>query len=157
MLRLSIALKTFFRMPMRKKRILISTLAWICIAWFFVRILPFRQLAPHLGGAVKKQAELNTRTSTQSAREMANLLNTLVRYLPWSATCLMQVLAAQFWLKRRGIPATIYFGVNTSERSDAIKAHAWLLCGDEILIGKSESAQFKPIIVFRSYDALRQD
>jgi hypothetical protein len=130
-------------------------LAWISIAWLFVRILPFRRLAPHLGGAVKKQAELNTRTSAQSAKEMATLLNSLIRHLPWNATCLMQVLAAQFWLKRHGIPASIYFGVNASEDSDAIKAHAWLLCGNEILVGKSEAAQFKPITVFKSYDSVR--
>jgi hypothetical protein len=132
-------------------------LAWICIAWFCVRILPFRRLVPHLGGAVKKQAEFKISTSTQSAKEMAALLNSLTRYLPWNATCLMQVLAAQFWLKRHGIPATIYFGVNTGEDSAAIEAHAWLLCGDEILVGKSEAGQFKPITVFKSYDAFRQD
>ncbi|RIV83057.1 lasso peptide biosynthesis B2 protein [Aurantiacibacter zhengii] len=50
----------------------------------------------------------------------------------WRSDCLVQAMAAQNWLKRKGIPTSIVIGVDKSgdEGSDA---YAWLRAGDLIV------------------------
>jgi hypothetical protein len=53
--------------------------------------------------------------------------------VPWRADCLVQALAAQHWLARRGIGTRIHLGVKASEKP--IDAHAWLKVGDNVVLG----------------------
>jgi hypothetical protein len=54
------------------------------------------------------------------------------------ATCLTQAMAAQYLLSRRGCPATIRIGVGQSV--GRFSAHAWLLCGDRVVVGGSDAS-----------------
>jgi hypothetical protein len=55
--------------------------------------------------------------------------------LPWENKCLPQALAAAWMLKRRAIPATIYFGVRKTEE-EGLKAHAWVIAADYFVTGR---------------------
>jgi len=89
------------------------------------------------------------------ARNMAWALNAVARRLPWMATCLMQALACQLWLRWHKVPATVYLGVASgqpeAEGGGLFDAHAWLRCGDHILTGGQERNRFKPIACFGSH------
>ncbi len=52
------------------------------------------------------------------------------------ATCLPQALAAQWMLSRRGYKAKLVVGVARQSR-DNFAAHAWVISGDQIVIGGS--------------------
>jgi len=67
----------------------------------------------------------------------------LARRVPWRATCLVQALAGWLLLKRRGIVATIRFGVAKSEAG--LAAHAWLVVGSEIVLGGEAAPDFKAL------------
>ena len=54
--------------------------------------------------------------------------------VPWKGTCLVQALAAQRWLSRRGIASEIVLGARKAGDS-GIDAHAWLKAGDRIVVG----------------------
>jgi hypothetical protein len=54
--------------------------------------------------------------------------------VPWKGTCLVQALAAQRWLARRGIASEIVLGARKT-RDKSIDAHAWLKAGDRIVVG----------------------
>ena len=54
--------------------------------------------------------------------------------VPWRADCLVQALAAQRWLRRKGIPTTLHVGV-PKEIPSEFEAHAWLIQGDTIVTG----------------------
>lgn len=54
--------------------------------------------------------------------------------VPWRATCLVQALAAQRWLRREGVEASLRVGVRATGEA-AIDAHAWLETADRVVIG----------------------
>ena len=63
--------------------------------------------------------------------------------VPWRADCLVQALAAQHWLGRRGVATTLVIGVDKPGPAD-FAAHAWLMADDRIVTG-GQVAQFHPI------------
>ena len=64
------------------------------------------------------------------------------RRVPWRADCLVQALAAQHWLRRRGIATTLFVGVRKDQEDFA--AHAWLMAGDRMVTG-GQVAGYNPI------------
>lgn len=65
---------------------------------------------------------------------------------PWTSNCLPQALAAKYMLARRGLLSTLYVGAAFSGR-DALKAHAWLRCGDVPVTGGRNNEQWFGAIV----------
>jgi Transglutaminase-like superfamily len=64
--------------------------------------------------------------------------------LPWRADCLVQALAGQAMLLRRGIASTI--AVGTARHPDGrFEAHAWLVCENDVILG-GDIARFAPLI-----------
>lgn len=64
--------------------------------------------------------------------------------LPWRADCLVQALAGQAMLLRRGTASTI--AVGTARHPDSsLEAHAWLLCGSEVILG-GDISRFGPLL-----------
>jgi hypothetical protein len=54
--------------------------------------------------------------------------------LPWRSDCLVQAIAGQNWLARRGLPSEIRIGVERPE-SGPFGAHAWLVHEDAVITG----------------------
>ena len=65
------------------------------------------------------------------------------RYLPGTRNCLVQSLAAQAMLARRGYPARLCIGVAKDEGGQ-LKAHAWVECEGNIVIGSRGVSQYTP-------------
>jgi len=66
------------------------------------------------------------------------------QYFPGANTCLVQALAAQILLSRRGIPARLRLGVFKDDGDD-LKAHAWVETNGIIVIGGEEIEQYTPL------------
>ena len=64
--------------------------------------------------------------------------------LPWRADCLVQALAAQRWLRRKGVATMLNLGVPRDKPTD-FEAHAWLTAGDRIVTGGDVSA-YVPLV-----------
>jgi hypothetical protein len=74
--------------------------------------------------------------------------------LPWTSSCLVRALAAASLLRHRHINATLYLGVaREAGDSGAMRAHAWLRCGDLVLTGAAERALYTPIASFTAMSA----
>lgn len=54
--------------------------------------------------------------------------------VPWRADCLVQALAAQQWLRAKGVATRITIGADATE-AKGFEAHAWLLEGDRAVTG----------------------
>jgi Transglutaminase-like superfamily len=65
------------------------------------------------------------------------------RYVP-GATCLTQALAAQVLLAESGYDSRIEIGV-TKDEHRRFRAHAWVVCGEEIVIGGAEAYRYVPL------------
>jgi len=64
-------------------------------------------------------------------------ITTAANHIPLESACLVQALTAQRMLRKRNIPGMFHLGVSmNSARNDPLEAHAWLICGGEILTGE---------------------
>lgn len=80
----------------------------------------------------------------QRVRRIASCVKRVSSYVP-AASCLTQALVTQFLLARQNLGSTLRIGVSKSATGE-FKAHAWLECCGEIIIGGSAA--------YRSYTVL---
>jgi len=66
------------------------------------------------------------------------------RYVPWRSDCLIQVMAADRWLRKHNLCADFHLGVAKDERG-GLRAHAWLRYGDFTVTG-GRYDEFAPLI-----------
>jgi len=140
----------FWRLPLRRKALLLPALCLLCWATVCVRWLPFKHIASFLGDSGHVAQGPLTPAQLTVCQDWAWVLGAVARRLPWTATCLMLALAGQVGLRRHGVPATVYLGVAYSQAQDTspFDAHAWLCCEGEYVTGAHEAARFKPIAWF---------
>jgi hypothetical protein len=89
--------------------------------------------------------------SAEQAGEIAWSVGTAARFTPWESACLVQGLAAQRMLQGSGIPGQLVLGVRklpAEDTSKALDAHAWVICGGKILIGKRGHEDFTVVSSF---------
>ena len=79
------------------------------------------------------------------ALRVGTAINRASRYVPWRSDCLVQALAAQTWLKRNGVPATLHLGALRTAERECPNTHAWLMCGETVITG-GDVAAFSPFV-----------
>jgi hypothetical protein len=72
----------------------------------------------------------------------------LSKRLPWRSDCVIQAIAVQDWLARRGIASEIRIGVEKPE-DGPFGAHAWLVVGEQIITG-GDIARYSLLLDARS-------
>lgn len=77
--------------------------------------------------------------------DVAFVIPRVAARLPWRSDCLIQAMAAQRWLKSKGICSSISIGV-TKPADGEFSAHAWLKFGDRIVTG-GDITPFSPLLV----------
>lgn len=107
-------------------------------------------------GLVRRPSASQQGSSTPADEDSAsaNLIGAAVSYaarlpFPW-ASCLHQALAAHWMLGRRGIPSRICFGVKRG--TDGLCSHAWLLNGNQVLLGGESASEFSLVAEFPAQD-----
>ena len=134
------------------QRLVLFEAAWYLIfARIAIRLLPFRWIAPRLGSSGEasiEQMDINPERQ-QEARQIGWAITTLARYLPLDAKCLAQAVAGKWMLQRRGLPSTLYLGVDRVHDGEKwLEAHAWLRCGTDIITGERSHKRFKVLVAF---------
>jgi hypothetical protein len=61
--------------------------------------------------------------------------------------CFQQGLAAQFMLRRRGVPSVLYYGAATDDRS-GLSAHVWVRASGVDVIGGEIASRFAVLMTF---------
>jgi len=134
------------------QRLVLLEAAWnLAVALVVIRLLPFRWIASSLGSSGEasiEQMEIKPERQ-QEARQIGWAITALARYLPWDAKCLAQAVAGKWMLQRRGLPSTLYLGVDRVYDGEKwLEAHAWLRCGTDIITGEPEHQRFKVLAAF---------
>jgi len=144
--------KTFHALPAGQKRLLFQ--AWCLLGQMRWAILtkPFKHLVVGLDvdGEVVEQAPLDS-AALASAHQVGWAVRTAAQFTPWQSTCLVQVLAAQRMLHKRGIAGAIYLGAATSpgaEQKKVLSAHAWLKCDNDFITGEPGHEHFTVVSSF---------
>ena len=82
------------------------------------------------------QAELIKRVAIAISRAASRV--------PWRSDCLVQALAAERWLAKKGVATVLCIGARKDEQSQ-FHAHAWLKAGDTIVTGGDIGA-YAPLV-----------
>jgi hypothetical protein len=126
--------------------------AWyLAAALVAIRLLPFSWIASRLGspGEIPGEHRDIEPERQQEARQVGWAVTALARYFPWDAKCLAQAVAGKWMLQCRGLPSTLYLGVERVHDGDKwLEAHAWLRCGTEIITGERHHERFKVLAAF---------
>ena len=89
--------------------------------------------------------------SLAAARRIGWAVQAAARYTPWRSACLVQVLAAQKMLQKRGIPGAFFLGAAAKENPEqhpGLEAHAWLRCSNEFITGETGHRRYTVISCF---------
>lgn len=71
------------------------------------------------------------------------------RHTIWESKCLVKALVLQKLMTKHQINHTIYFGLAKNDQNEMI-AHAWVKCGDVVVIGGQNSKSYSTIATFGS-------
>lgn len=96
---------------------------------------PRRAIGADDSGASAKPLDL-------AVQRVAYFIPRVASRLPWRSDCLVQALAAQWWLQRQGITTKLELGVKREK--DVFLSHAWLMCGQTVVTGGNLSG-FSPL------------
>lgn len=125
-----------------------EALMWLILVRAAMSAVPFRYLIAALR---LRAGEAGPARAGQARRAGAVgwAVRVAVAHTPWRSACLAQALAATAMLRWRLLPATLYLGVDpdVSDRP-GIAAHAWVRCGDAVVTGAAEQADFAPLAAF---------
>ncbi len=139
--RLKGKLVRFGELDRADKWLFLRAVTWLAVARLMLIFIPFRRLSERLStdaGASDAQPEQDflKRVSFAVAAAANNV--------PWRSDCFPQAIAARILLRRQGYASTIHLGVEKTS-PDAVVGHAWLTCGDTVVVGGEDLDRYTEI------------
>jgi hypothetical protein len=124
----------------------LEAILWLAIAGFAIAVLPFRHVGL-LAARPTRRPNPPPHARLMKVRRIRWAILTSARRMPSRALCFQQGLAAQFMLRRRGIPSVLYYGAAQDDRS-GLYAHVWVRDGDVDVIGGEIAHRFAILATF---------
>jgi len=144
--------RKFWRTSWRERALLAEAAVALTVAEAAIRWAPLRWVGRDMGASTVESPVAHPPEQTGRVRQIGWAVRTAARHLPWDCRCLAQALAGRRMLKRRGMPSTVYLGVDRGRR-DWLDAHAWLRSGEVVLTGGPGRRRFKTIGMFGGDEA----
>lgn len=141
-------LNKFMELKFADKLFFIRVLALLSFSKLVVLFVPLKRVAPYLGkvnGDTRK--ELQPR-ELEAADRIKLFIYMVGGNLPWASVCLDQAMACMILLGSKNIPCSLYLGVKKNLAEKKLDAHAWVVCGDKILVGGERSRQYSVVAWF---------
>lgn len=124
---------------------MLEAFATCTVASIMLKALPFSRIAPRLGRHMAESPPHQPGATSGEVARVAWAIATAARVLPWKPVCLPQAVTAQWMLRRRGVPSTLYLGSAPAENYDA---HAWVRVGGVIVTGGPHHGKFTVVASF---------
>lgn len=147
--------KTFFKVDWKTKYLAVKIFLLCGIARVLILIVPFRKLQPYLGRHNEETSYKIEKETYKVAHQISWMTQSIATHTPWQSKCLVQAIVAQYLLKKKSIPTTLYLGVTKSERKGLL-AHAWLRCGKMYITGGRSKDAFKIISKFSNEQLIKK-
>ena len=138
-------LAQFVRLPAPERCALVEAMALCTLAGVLIRLVEFRRLAPRLGQHMAVSPAEHDETSSPQVASVRWAVEAAARHLPWKPVCLPQAVTAQWMLRRRSIPSTLYLGADPTAD---YYAHAWVRAGNTIVAGGPRDERFAVVATF---------
>ncbi|HWK36706.1 lasso peptide biosynthesis B2 protein [Sphingomonas sp.] len=117
---------------------LVEAGAALAVASLAVRLAPFRRIA---ASASRPPARPAPADAAAIVERVGWAVRAAARRARFRAVCIEQGLAAQWMLRRRGIAATMHYGVARDPERGLI-AHVWVRTGDRDVVGGESADRF---------------
>lgn len=124
---------------------LAEALALCTVASGMLRVLPFSRVAPRLGRHMAESPPHHAGATSGEVRRVRLAVARAARLLPWKPVCLPQAVTAQWMLRRRSVPSTLYLGTDPARGLDA---HAWVRVGGVIVTGGDDPRHYTVVSTF---------
>jgi hypothetical protein len=136
----------FWRLSWQDRLLLFEAIFCLAIARVAIALLPFRYIG------VLAALPLRWPTPPEQARlimvrRVRWAIITTAGRVPWRALCFQRGLAAQFMLRRRGVPSVLYYGV-AQDSATGLLAHVWVRDGNIEVLGGEISSRFAVLTTF---------
>jgi len=141
----------FSRRPLSDKWLFVQAYMLLGVFRLAINTLAFKRLAKRLGQHMEESSrELSDDDELQQSRRISWAIQRASCFTLWKSNCFPQAITAQYLLRRRGIPSTLYLGalLDDSSKLKEMKAHAWLRCGPRIVTGREGHRQFGVVATF---------
>jgi hypothetical protein len=139
----------FARLSRSERRLFLEAVMWLGLFRAVLLSMPFRRIASHLGAHMAQTPpRAGTPETRRIAKEVARAVSRASRHVPWEAKCLVQAMVGKKMLKRRGFESTLYLGLAKKKADQGLQAHAWLRCGDQIILGGGRLKDFAVVATF---------
>lgn len=132
------------RLTWREFAILAEAMAALGVAAFMVSAVSFRRIA---GFASSGTVSGHDMTPLATVARVRWAVRAAARRAPWRAKCFEQGLAALWMLRRRGSPATLYYGLARAPEA-GLKAHVWVRAGELGVVGCENAGDFAELARF---------
>jgi Transglutaminase-like superfamily len=126
--------------------LLLDAILWLAIARFVIAVAPFRHVGS-LAALPARQPNAPTDIQLIEIRRIRWAVLATSREVPWRAKCFEQGLAAQYMLRRRGVPSVLYYGA-TQDNQRGLYAHVWVRACDVDVIGGETANRFAILATF---------
>ncbi len=134
-------MRKFLSLTWQDRCLLLSAAGWLAAIRLGLLCFPFAALRAALGFAARR----GTLFHCQSSQErVAWAVMAAGRRQPFGRTWLARALAPQVMLARRALPCRFVIGV-AKDAHGGLEAHAWLECGEKVLIGGPDVSRFTPL------------
>jgi hypothetical protein len=139
-------LRQLSRLTRHERARLVEAVGVMIVVEVLLRFLHFPRLAPRLGAHMAESADPPDAAAREEATTIRWAVDAAARHLPWKPVCLPQAVTAQWMLRRRRIPCTLYLGVDP--RQEGYDAHAWVRVGTVIVAGGPLQERFVVVSTF---------
>jgi hypothetical protein len=128
-----------------ERRLAVEAVLALGAAAFVVAVFSFRRIAE----AATRGSAGFAGSDPDRARQVARVrwaVGACARRVPWRAKCFEQGIAAQWMLRRRGVPSILHYGV--ARGKDELTAHVWLTSGALEVVGCENKGDFAELARF---------
>lgn len=137
------ALARFLALPGAERRRTCEAALLLLIVRVALMLLPLPGALRLFG--IARGTMSSGRVEPEEAARIGHAVTRAARHVPFRAVCLQQAFAALLMLRRRGLAATVHFGL--LREGGALRAHAWSRCGDVPVTGAAAASAFTPVAI----------
>jgi hypothetical protein len=147
---------SFLRAPGRRRALALEAVGELARARL-VTLLPARIYTRDFGTMNDASGAVAVADCPEAAAktgcEIGRMVETVARAMPFRALCLQQAVAARRMLRRRGVQATVYLGVNRASAGrkaagQGNAAHAWVAVGSQVVNGDGNLGDYAVVARF---------
>ncbi len=143
---------SFLRAPGRRRALALEAVGELARARL-ITLLPARIYTRDFGTMNDASGAVAVAECPEAAAEIGRMVETVARAMPFRALCLQQAVAARRMLRRRGVQATVYLGVNCASAGrkgagQGTAAHAWVEVGSRVVNGDANLGDYAVVARF---------